>query len=81
MINNKFFKWLILIIGCSVVLLFICILPVTANNNKGRSFYEEPGKAIWEVPTKEKVIALTFYDGPSSKYTPQILDVLKQPSL
>ncbi|RAK18263.1 polysaccharide deacetylase [Anoxybacillus vitaminiphilus] len=65
-------------IGCSVVLSFIYVLPITANNNKGRWFYEEQGKAIWEVPTKEKVIALTFDDGPSSKYTPQILDILKQ---
>jgi polysaccharide deacetylase family sporulation protein PdaB len=78
MINKTFFKWFISIIGCSVVLSFICVLPITANNNKGRWFYEEQGKAIWEVPTKKKVIALTFDDGPSSTYTPQILDVLKQ---
>jgi peptidoglycan-N-acetylglucosamine deacetylase len=76
--NKQFFKWLIMIIGCTVVLLFIFVFPGTANDHKGRSFFEEQGKAIWEIPTKEKVIALTFDDGPSSTYTPQILDVLKQ---
>lgn len=79
MINKKFVLWCILIIGCSVALSFICTVFVKANDlNRGRKFYEEHGKAIWEIPTKQKVIALTFDDGPSSKYTPQILDILKQ---
>lgn len=73
--NKKLFKWLILIIGCSLVLSFIWKIPITANNHKGRSYFEEQGRAIWEVRTKEKVIALTFDDGPSPTYTPQILDV------
>jgi peptidoglycan/xylan/chitin deacetylase (PgdA/CDA1 family) len=29
------------------------------------------------VPTGKKIIALTFDDGPSSKYTPILLDILK----
>jgi peptidoglycan-N-acetylglucosamine deacetylase len=32
---------------------------------------------IYHVPSSEKVVALTFDDGPSPKWTPQILDVLK----
>jgi polysaccharide deacetylase family sporulation protein PdaB len=79
MINKRLIIWFISIIGCSVVLSFICTLLVKANDtNKGRKFYEEQGNAIWEIPTKEKVIALTFDDGPSSAYTPKILDILKQ---
>lgn len=41
-----------------------------------------PGKAkdkvVWKVETDEKVIALTFDDGPNPVYTPQILDLLQQ---
>ncbi|TLS37632.1 polysaccharide deacetylase family protein [Pseudalkalibacillus caeni] len=43
-----------------------------------RYFFEKQGRAIWEVPTEKKVVAITFDDGPSEKYTPQILDVLKK---
>lgn len=32
---------------------------------------------IYHVPSSEKVVALTFDDGPSPKWTPEILDVLK----
>ncbi|MBS4206553.1 polysaccharide deacetylase family protein [Bacillus sp. FJAT-50079] len=43
---------------------------------KGRAYYEKTGDVIWDVKTDEKVIALTFDDGPHSKFTPQILDLL-----
>ena len=33
---------------------------------------------VWEIPTKEKVIFLTFDDGPVPEVTPDILDILKQ---
>ncbi|WP_391370478.1 polysaccharide deacetylase family protein [Lysinibacillus sp. KU-BSD001] len=46
--------------------------------DKGRKYYEETGKIVWEIKTNEKVIALTFDDGPHKKYTPEILDVLAQ---
>lgn len=49
-----------------------------AGPKKGRPYYESRGEIIWEVPTEEKVVALTFDDGPHPKYTPQILDLLKQ---
>ena len=35
-------------------------------------------KAIWRIPTEEKVIYLTFDDGPHTELTPIILDQLKQ---
>jgi peptidoglycan/xylan/chitin deacetylase (PgdA/CDA1 family) len=33
---------------------------------------------IWKISTDQKVIALTFDDGPNPKYTPMILEVLKK---
>ncbi|CAN7503875.1 polysaccharide deacetylase family protein [Paenibacillus sp. LjRoot153] len=46
--------------------------------HKDRSYYETRGEVVWEISTDEKVIALTFDDGPHPRYTPQILDLLKQ---
>ncbi|QQZ64163.1 polysaccharide deacetylase family protein [Paenibacillus sonchi] len=45
---------------------------------KDRYYYEQRGEMIWEVPTAQKVIALTFDDGPDPSETDQILDVLQQ---
>lgn len=45
---------------------------------KSREYYEKRGDIVWEVPTKEKVIALTFDDGPDEAETPRLLDLLKQ---
>ncbi|MBD3231586.1 polysaccharide deacetylase family protein [Candidatus Dependentiae bacterium] len=36
------------------------------------------GKSIRRINTKEKIVALTFDDGPNPPYTEQILDILKQ---
>lgn len=33
---------------------------------------------MWEVPTEEKIIALTFDDGPNPNETPEILELLAQ---
>lgn len=35
------------------------------------------GQTVWSLSTKEKVIALTFDDGPNPIYTKQILDILR----
>lgn len=43
-----------------------------------RKYYEKHGDIIWEVPTKQKLIALTFDDGPNVTYTPEVLNVLKK---
>ncbi len=43
-----------------------------------RNYYETRGDIIWEVPTKEKMIALTFDDGPNDTYTPEVLDILNE---
>lgn len=48
------------------------------SGNKGREYYEQRGDVIWEIPNKEKIIALTFDDGPDPEETTHILDLLKQ---
>ncbi|MEW9700561.1 polysaccharide deacetylase family protein [Paenibacillus sp. SI8] len=35
-------------------------------------------KVVWNVETDQKLVALTFDDGPNPTFTPQVLDVLKQ---
>ncbi|WP_152657805.1 polysaccharide deacetylase family protein [Oceanobacillus sp. CFH 90083] len=45
-------------------------------NAKNRFDYEKDGDIFWDTETDEKVIALTFDDGPHSKYTPAMLDIL-----
>ncbi|MCG7382690.1 polysaccharide deacetylase family protein [Paenibacillus sp. ACRRY] len=45
---------------------------------KNRQYYEERGEIVWEVPTHDKLIALTFDDGPDPVQTSQILALLKQ---
>nr|WP_138493172.1 polysaccharide deacetylase family protein [Paenibacillus pinistramenti] len=45
---------------------------------KGRDYYEARGEIVWEVPTTDKVVALTFDDGPDPEKTPAILNLLKQ---
>ncbi|GKU83004.1 polysaccharide deacetylase family protein [Niallia sp. NCCP-28] len=41
-----------------------------------RETYEKTGHVFWDVNTKEKLVALTFDDGPHPVFTPQILDIL-----
>ncbi|MBY9078171.1 polysaccharide deacetylase family protein [Paenibacillus sp. HN-1] len=43
-----------------------------------RELYEKNGSVLWEVHTDQKVIALTFDDGPDPVETEQILNLLKQ---
>ncbi|CAM2881411.1 polysaccharide deacetylase family protein [Paenibacillus sediminis] len=73
---NKLQQWVMLI---AIFLLFPnsswAAVPV---EQRSRDYYESHGSVIWEVPTEEKVIALTFDDGPDPKQTPMILDLLKQ---
>jgi polysaccharide deacetylase family sporulation protein PdaB len=46
---------------------------------KDRFYFERRGEIVWEVASaREKMICLTFDDGPDPKQTPVILDLLKQ---
>ncbi|NEW07727.1 polysaccharide deacetylase family protein [Paenibacillus sp. SYP-B3998] len=61
-----------------VFLLAFQSVATAAPNKKDRAYYENRGEVVWEIMTDEKVIALTFDDGPHPVYTAQILDLLKQ---
>jgi polysaccharide deacetylase family sporulation protein PdaB len=68
-----------IISGMLVFFLIGLILPdMLAAAPKNRKYFESRGEVIWEVPTDQKVIAITFDDGPHPKDTPKILDILKQ---
>ena len=75
-------KYFRLTIGI-VTLMFFSIAYVSFATEKGKSYYEEKGRyyekkdILWDIKTEEKVIALTFDDGPHATYTPQILDLLQ----
>ena len=68
------------ILMLSVSIIFISIFYVTLNTSadKGRKYYEQAGQIVWEIDTNEKIIALTFDDGPHKKYTPEILDLFAE---
>lgn len=51
---------------------------VSVQADRGRKFYEEAGQILWDIKTNEKIVALTFDDGPHKKYTAEILDLLEQ---
>ncbi|MFJ7886780.1 polysaccharide deacetylase family protein [Lysinibacillus xylanilyticus] len=65
-----------LLISLCIFGLFLFVVNEKSFADKGRKYYEEAGQILWDINTDEKVIALTFDDGPHKKYTPDILDIL-----
>jgi len=64
---------------CALLLLLnLALYRGTIPVYRDRLRWESTGKIIWRVPVDQKTIALTFDDGPSPTFTPQVLDVLKQ---
>jgi len=61
---------------CAVITVFACAYQAPAR--KSREYYEEREEVVWEVPMKEKLVALTFDDGPNPLTTPKILDLLAE---
>ena len=65
---------------CFIQFILILVIFVSANeanaHRDSREAYEKTGKVIWEVKTEEKIVAITFDDGPHPVFTPQILDIL-----
>ncbi|MFF2176472.1 polysaccharide deacetylase family protein [Lysinibacillus sp. NPDC058147] len=68
-------KYYLLIAVCFFGI-FLLFINEKSFADKGRKYYEEAGQILWDINTDEKVIALTFDDGPHKKYTPDILDIL-----
>jgi len=72
-------KLIVLLIGFAFVGLVIMIAPDDrASAVKDRYYYEKTGEILWEIKTEEKVVALTFDDGPHPIYTAEILDLLEK---
>ncbi|GGL51571.1 polysaccharide deacetylase family protein [Sporolactobacillus putidus] len=67
-----------LIFPIAAITLLCCTLSGTAAAQVNRHKYEARGSVVWEVPNDQKVVALTFDDGPNPVYTPQILDLLRK---
>lgn len=63
-------------------LVFCLIFSFQANPamavKRSRAEYEKTGRVIWDVQIEEKLVAITFDDGPHPTFTPQILDILEQ---
>jgi peptidoglycan/xylan/chitin deacetylase (PgdA/CDA1 family) len=59
-----------------IVLFVFSFFKLNFAMEKDRSYYESTGNVLWDIKTDEKVIALTFDDGPHATYTPQVLDLL-----
>ncbi|MEI4771669.1 polysaccharide deacetylase family protein [Psychrobacillus sp. FJAT-51614] len=71
--KNKYLSILVLFL---VGFMFVLSLNYKASADKDRRYYEKTGEVLWEIDTEEKVVALTFDDGPHPKYTTEILDLL-----
>ncbi|MGE7916374.1 polysaccharide deacetylase family protein [Lysinibacillus xylanilyticus] len=67
-----------LLIALCIFGIFVFFVNEKSFADKGRKYYEEAGQILWDINTDEKVIALTFDDGPHKKYTPEILDILSK---
>jgi polysaccharide deacetylase family sporulation protein PdaB len=70
---------------CKCLLSIICLMAIAATNEavavpikKDRLYYEKKGEMIWEVNTNQRMLALTFDDGPDKVQTNQILDLLRK---
>lgn len=60
----------------SFILVFFIGFHTSAD--KGRPYYEQTGEVFWDIDTQEKIVAITFDDGPDDKYTTQVLDLLAE---
>lgn len=56
-------------------LLFILILTFMYSRSWKRALFIDP---LYELPSDQKVVALTFDDGPSKQRTPPLLDLLRE---
>jgi peptidoglycan/xylan/chitin deacetylase (PgdA/CDA1 family) len=57
--------------------MLVLLLAIAAGGASGPARGAEP-VMVWAGPPQEKAVALTFDDGPSPIYTPQILSLLKR---
>nr|WP_020063102.1 polysaccharide deacetylase family protein [Bacillus sp. 123MFChir2] len=67
-----------IIISCLIIVLSLMEIEKVDAKMLMRKELEPTGFVTWEVPTNEKIIAITFDDGPDPTYTPQILNILRE---
>lgn len=72
--------WRAILSGATALGLFVYSPSTEAQVplRKDRAYYEQRGFVIWEAHTKEKLMALTFDDGPDQEKTDEILNLLEQ---
>ena len=68
----------LLVIPLCILISSLFLMNGSSSADKGRTYYEQAGKILWEINTSEKIVALTFDDGPHKKYTPEVLDLLEK---
>lgn len=66
-----------------LVLIALLVMPLirpAKHNVVHRAKHEQlwRGKVVYSIPTQQKLVALTFDDGPDPRFTPQILDELEK---
>jgi len=78
--GGKMARWMSCMVRGMLVLCLMLGLPIgsAAAPKHDRAYYERRGDVVWEVPGPDKVIAITFDDGPDPEDTPKILDLLGQ---
>ena len=64
------------VVFIAILLCWKPAIPTAQATMKSREEYEKTGHIVWEANPKEKIVSITFDDGPHSIYTPIILDVL-----
>jgi peptidoglycan-N-acetylglucosamine deacetylase len=75
--NMRFSLQFFTVATCAFVTL-LCSLVTVHAQQKDRFYFERKGYAHWQVPTHERVVALTFDDGPDPTYTPEVLQLLAE---
>ena len=70
------YNYLIFSIFLLVFAIFLYTISPHTSADRGRQYYEQTGQIIWDIKTNEKIVALTFDDGPHPKHTREVLDIL-----
>ncbi|MFJ7736678.1 polysaccharide deacetylase family protein [Lysinibacillus sp. NPDC097287] len=71
-------KYFLFLVPVCVLVISMFYVNERSFADKGRKYYEEAGQILWEIKTNEKIIAITFDDGPHKKHTPEVLDLLEK---
>ena len=74
--RSRWFLKKILMFPILLIVSFWSIQNHATAVTKSREAYEKTGNVVWEINTKEKLVAITFDDGPHPVFTPQILEIL-----